>query len=56
MQFSNKIVLSWLAVMWVIFSVWVVSVTSFPLNLGFVGMQSLTGIALMWTTLWYKNG
>jgi hypothetical protein len=47
--------LMWLAVMWVVFSVWVVAVTNFPLNIGFVGLQSLTGIVLMWTMQQYRN-
>jgi len=45
----------WLAVMWIVFSVWVVAVTQFPLNFGVVGLQSLTGIVLMWTMLQYRD-
>ena len=54
MKLLSKILVIWLAVMWTIFSVWVVTVTKFPLNFGFVGLQSLAGVVLMWTTLQYK--
>jgi hypothetical protein len=55
MRLSNKILVMWLAVMWTIFSVWVVAVTQFPLNFGFVGLQSLAGVVLMWTMLQYRD-
>jgi hypothetical protein len=55
MKLSNKILLMWLAVMWVIFSVWVFAVTQFPLNVGFVGLQSIFGVALMWTMTQYRE-
>ena len=55
MGLTNKILLAWLALMWVVFSVWVVAVTSFPLNCGFVGFQALSGIALIWSMVKYKE-
>ncbi|MCZ2808231.1 MAG: hypothetical protein O2V44_02635 [Candidatus Bathyarchaeota archaeon] len=55
MRLSNKILLVWLAVMWIVFSIWVFAVTQFPLNFGFVGLQSLTGVVLMWTMLQYRD-
>jgi hypothetical protein len=55
MRLSSKIVLVWLAVMWTVFSAWVFIVTSFPLNFGFVGLESISGIALMWTMIQYKE-
>ena len=55
MGLSNKILLTWLAVMWVVFSVWVVAVATFPLNFGFAGLQALSGIALMWSMIKYKE-
>jgi hypothetical protein len=55
MRLSSKILVIWLAVMWVVFSVWVFAVTNFPLNFGFVGLQSLTGIALVWTMIQYRD-
>ena len=55
MRLSNKIVLIWLAVMWTVFSAWVVIVTSFPLNFGFVGLESISGIVLMWIMIQYKD-
>ena len=55
MKFSNKVLLAWLAVMWAVFSVWVFAVAQFPLNYGFVGLQSLTGIALLWTVFWFRE-
>jgi len=55
MELTNKILLSWLAIMWIVFSVWVVAVTTFPLNFGFVGLQSLSGIALIWSMVKYKE-
>ena len=55
MRLSSKILTLWLTVMWAVFSVWVIAVTSFPLNFGFVGLQSVMGIALLWTMLQYRN-
>jgi len=55
MGLSNKILLAWLAVMWIVFSSWVVAVTTFPLNYGFVGLQTLSGIALIWSMIKYKE-
>jgi len=55
MGLTNKILLSWLAIMWIVFSVWVVAVTTFPLNFGFVGLQALSGIALIWSMVKYKE-
>jgi hypothetical protein len=39
----------WLALMWIVFSIWVVAIAPFPLNFGFVALQSLIGIVLVWT-------
>ncbi|MDG6222277.1 MAG: hypothetical protein IAX21_11020 [Candidatus Bathyarchaeota archaeon] len=55
MGLSNKIFLTWLATMWIVFSVWVVAVTTFPLNFGFVGLQALSGIALIWSMVKYNE-
>jgi hypothetical protein len=55
MRLSNKILLMWLAVMWLIFSVWLFAVTQFPLNFGVVGLESIAGVALMWTMLMYRD-
>jgi hypothetical protein len=55
MRLSSKILAAWLAFMWIVFSAWVVVVTQFPLNFGFVGLQSMAGIVLMWTMHWYKE-
>ena len=55
MRLSNKILVMWLAVMWVVFSVWLFAVTQFPLNFGVVGLESLAGIVLMWTMLQYRD-
>ncbi len=55
MRLSSKILVMWLTVMWMVFSVWVVAVTNFPLNFGFVGLQSLMGIVLLWTMIQYKD-
>jgi hypothetical protein len=49
MSVPDKILLMWLAVIWTVFSVWVVTITPFPLNFGFVAFQLLTGIVLVWT-------
>jgi hypothetical protein len=55
MKLTNKILLMWLAVMWVVFSVWLFAVTQFPLNFGVVGLESVAGVALMWTMQWYRD-
>jgi hypothetical protein len=55
MRLTNKIMLAWLAVMWIVFSVWVVAVAAFPINFGFVGLQALFGIALMWSMIKYNE-
>jgi hypothetical protein len=55
MELTNKILLSWLATMWIVFSAWVVAVTKFPLNFGFVGLQTLSGITLIWSMAKYKQ-
>ena len=55
MGLSNKILLTWLSAMWIVFSIWVVAVTKFPLNFGFVGLQAISGIALMWSMVKYKE-
>ncbi|MCW4015220.1 MAG: hypothetical protein NWF06_02520 [Candidatus Bathyarchaeota archaeon] len=55
MKRSNKILLMWLSVMWTVFSIWVVAVTQFPLNFGFVGLQSIVCIVLVWTMIQYNN-
>ena len=55
MELTNKILLIWLGAMWVVFSVWVVAVTTFPVNFGVVGIQALSGIALMWSMIKYNE-
>jgi hypothetical protein len=45
----------WIAIMWAVFSIWIFAVTRFPLNFGFGGLQSLTGIVLVWTMLQYRD-
>jgi hypothetical protein len=55
MRLSNKILPMWLVVMWVIFSVWLFVVTQFPLNFGVLGLESIAGVALMWTMLMYRD-
>jgi hypothetical protein len=45
----------WLAAIWVVFSVWLFAVTKFPLNFGFVGLESIVGIVLMLTMLVYRD-
>jgi hypothetical protein len=45
----------WLAVMWLVFSVWLFAVTQFPLNFGVVGLESIACVALMWTMLMYRD-
>lgn len=55
MNVPNKILLAWIVVMWIIFSVWLFAVTQFPLNVGFVGLQSLAGIGLMWAMHLYRD-
>jgi hypothetical protein len=51
MKLANKIMLSWLAIIWLVFSVWLLAVTHFPLNFGVVGLEFIAGIILMWTML-----
>jgi hypothetical protein len=48
MKSSDKLLVFWLAVMWIVFSTWVMAVTPFPLNFGFVAFQLLTGIVFVW--------
>ena len=55
MMFSNKILLTWLALMWIVFSCWIFAVTQFPINLGFAGVEVITGIVLLWTMSQYKD-
>lgn len=55
MALTNKILLIWLATMWIVFSVWFIAITTFPLNFGVVGIQALSGIALMWSMVKYKE-
>ncbi len=51
MRLSNKIILIWLAVMWVVFSAWLLALTQFPLNFGVGGLESIAGIVLIWIML-----
>jgi hypothetical protein len=49
MNIADNILLLWLATIWIVFSIWIVAVAPFPLNLGFVAFQVLIWIVLVWT-------
>jgi hypothetical protein len=55
MRFSNKIILTWLTLIWIVFSCWIFAVTQFPINFGFVGVEAITGIVLLWTMSQFKD-
>ena len=55
MNYINKILLVWLIVMWIVFSGWIFVVTQFPLNFSFIGIQFITGLAMIWTMIQVRD-
>ena len=55
MELTGKIIIAWLSFIWIIFSIWLFSVTQFPLNFSVLGLESLGGIMLIWIMTQFRD-
>ena len=52
----NRAMQAWLAMIWIMFAVWLFVAIPFPLNVGLLAWQCFFGLVISWLTLIENKG